>query len=516
MASATQAPRQVTEAPRLVARGIVKRFHGNVALDGVDFDLRRGEVHGLVGENGAGKSTLIKILTGVQPPDEGEIVYEGRKVAFASPNEAQRAGVTAIYQEINLAPNLSAAENIFIGNEPLTRLRTVDWRRMREQAKALLERYGIDVDFRRPVGELGLAAQQMVAIVRALSQNGQTIVMDEPTSSLTHREVDRLLDTIGQVAATGASVIYISHRLDELFRVAHRVTVLRDGRRILTEAMTSLTRGALVEAMLGRADIRQLDAVRDARPAVERTGALHVEGLSSAPRVAEASLAVKAGEIVGLAGLQGSGRTETMRTIFGADAKSSGEISIDGAPLDSPSPRTALARGLAYLPEDRKADGIVPGLSLRENLTLILLPRLSRFGLVSSARETALVDEFIRRLGIRAANADIPIRHLSGGNQQKVLIARLLCADPKYLLLDDPMRGIDIGAKGEIERLIVELSGMGLGVLMTSSELEEVIGVSDRIVVIRDGATRGGIARDEASFETVAAAIASDTAEPAR
>jgi galactofuranose transport system ATP-binding protein len=505
-----------TQAPRLAARDIVKRFHANVALDGVDFDLRRGEVHGLVGENGAGKSTLIKILTGVQPPDAGEIVYEGRKVTFASPSEAQRAGVTAIYQEINLAPNLSAAENIFIGNEPLTRLRTVDWRRMREEAKALLDRYGIDIDFRPPVGELGLAAQQMVAIVRALSQNGQTIVMDEPTSSLTHREVDRLLDTVGQIAATGASVIYISHRLDELFRVAHRVTVLRDGRRILTEATTSLTRAGLVEAMLGRADIRQLDAVRNARPAVEREGALEVEGLSSAPRVADASLAIKAGEIVGLAGLQGSGRTETMRTIFGADAKLAGAVRIDGAPFNAQSPRLALARGLGYLPEDRKADGIIPGLSLRENLTLILLPRLSRLGIVSHARETALVDEFIRRLGVRAANADIPIRHLSGGNQQKVLIARLLCADPKYLLLDDPMRGIDIGAKSEIERLIVELSGMGLGVLMTSSELEEVIGVSDRIVVMRDGATRGDIARDQASFETVAASIASERAEPAQ
>ena len=251
-------------------------------------------------------------------------------------------------------------------------------------------------------------------------------------------------------------------------------------------------------------------------PRLSERAPLRSRDVSSAPRVADASLAIKAGEIVGLAGLQGSGRTETMRTIFGADAKSAGAVSIDGAPFNAQSPRLALARGLGYLPEDRKADGIIPGLSLRENLTLILLPRLSRLGIVSHARETALVDEFIRRLGVRAANADIPIRHLSGGNQQKVLIARLLCADPKYLLLDDPMRGIDIGAKSEIERLIVELSGMGLGVLMTSSELEEVIGVSDRIVVMRDGATRGGIARDQASFETVAASIASERAEPAQ
>lgn len=494
----------------LSARGIVKRFHGTVALHNVDFDLNRGEVHGLVGENGAGKSTLIKILTGVQSADAGAISYEGREVNFRTPREAQRAGIASIYQEVNLVPTLGAAENIFAGSEPLNRWGMIDWRRMRDEAVAALERYAIAVDPFRPVGELGLATQQMVAIVRALMQGGQTLVMDEPTSSLTHREVDQLMATIAQITASGISVIYISHRLDELFRLANRITVLRDGRRILTEQTNALTRASLVEAMLGRADVRQLDGARAARPVIGNAQSLTVTALSRPPRVAEVSLTVGAGEIVGLAGLQGSGRTESMRLIFGAESAAAGGISLNGNDVSSATPARSLRRGLAYLPEDRKADGIVPGLSLRENLTLILLPRLSRFGMLSRRREHALVNDFIARLGIRAAHADIPIRDLSGGNQQKVLIARLLCTNPKYLMLDDPMRGIDIGAKAEIEHLIVELSGEGLGVLMCSSELAEVTGISDRIVVIRDGQSRGEIDREGASFDEVAAAMAAD------
>jgi ribose transport system ATP-binding protein len=499
---------------RLAAQGIVKRFHGVLALDGVDFDVRAGEAHGLVGENGAGKSTLIKVLTGVHRPDSGAVTFEGRPVDFRSPHEAQAAGIASIYQEINLIPTLSAAENIFIGSEPTTRLGMVDWRAMRNSTAALLDRYGIAVDLRRPVGELGLAAQQMVAIARALSQGGKLIIMDEPTSALTHREFDQLLAITTQVCATGVSVIYISHRLEELFRLTQRITVLRDGKRIITEETSKLTRNTLVEAMLGRADIRQLDDARAARPAVEAPKALIVDAVSRPPKVAAATLAVASGEIVGLAGLQGSGRTEIMRLIFGADARSSGSVAIDDDAVPA-SPAEALRRGVVYLPEDRKADGIIPGLSLRENMTLIVLPMLTRMGIVARGKEHALVEIFIERLGIRAASADIPVRDLSGGNQQKVLIARLLCTDPAFLLLDDPMRGIDVGAKAEIERLIIALSGQGLGVLMTSSELEEVLGLGDRIVVVRDGETRGVLDHAAASFANVASAIAGDEIRPA-
>jgi len=493
--------------PRVAMRGITKRFHGVLALDQVELIVQPAEVHAIVGENGAGKSTLIKILTGVHAPDMGEIRIDGEPVAFRDPHDAQSAGIATIYQEVNLVPTLSAAENICLGREPRTRFGTISWGGMARMASEQLGRYGIGVDVRRPVEELGLAAQQMIAIVRALSIGGRIIVMDEPTSALTHREVDLLMEMVVQIRAEGISVIYISHRLDELFRIGDSVTVLRDGKRVLAAPIGDLTRTSLVNAMLGRELVRAHGERRE-RAHAEADEALTAAHVSRAPRVSEADLRVGRGEIVGLAGLQGSGRTEIMRLIFGADQRDGGNVSITGRGELPAAPAASLARGLAYLPEDRKADGIVPDLSLRENMTLIVLPTLTRLGVVSRGRERALVEAFIKRLGIRAASADIAIRDLSGGNQQKVLIARLLCSDPRYLLLDDPMRGIDVGAKAEIERLIVGLADAGLGVLVTSSELEEVLGLADRIVIVRDGRTTGEIARAEASFDAVAGAIA--------
>ena len=336
--------------------------------------------------------------------------------------------------------------------------------------------------------------------------------MDEPTSALTHREVDHLMRIIGQIRADGVTVLYISHRLDELFRIADSVTVLRDGKRIMTADITGLTKVDIIEAMLGRKVVRAENSGRSIPLGSAGRPALEAAGVSRLPRVTEASVRVAAGEIVGLAGLQGSGRTELMRLIFGADERETGRVTIGGEEALA-APGAALARGIAYLAEDRKADGIIPDLSLRENLTLIVLPRLARLGIVRRGRERIIVDEFIRRLGIRAASPEIRVRDLSGGNQQKVLIARLLCADPKFLLLDDPMRGIDVGAKAEIERLIVTLADSELGVLVTSSELEEVLSLADRIVVLRDGRTVRELRRGQGTFDAVARAIAGDAVE---
>jgi ribose transport system ATP-binding protein len=490
-------------------RAVSKRFHGVVALDSVDFAVRAGEVHALVGENGAGKSTLIKLLTGVYRPDAGDILLGGKRVAFATPHAAQAAGIATIYQEVNLVPTLSAAENIFLGREPRTRWRIVNWARMRRDAEAHLQRYGIAADVTVPIAELGLATQQMIAIARALSLGGSVIVMDEPTSALTHREVDQLMGMTDRIRGEGVSVIYISHRLDELFRIADRITVLRDGRRVLTAAMSEISRGELVTAMLGR-ELAHVEQRGRQPPLAGDKPALTVTALSRAPRVRAATLTIRPGEIVGLAGLQGSGRTELMRLIFGADECDGGTVQVGGAARPARSPAQALAAGIAYLPEDRKADGIIPDLSLRENMTLVVLPMLTRLGIVARGREQAIVERFIARLGIRAASPDIRIRDLSGGNQQKVLIARLLCSDPSFLMLDDPMRGIDVGAKAEILRLIFELADGGQGVLVASSELHEVLALADRVAVVRDGQIVGELARGEASFDTVATMIAAE------
>ncbi len=488
--------------------GISKRFDGVVALDGVDFDLRPGEVHALVGENGAGKSTLVKILTGAHAPDHGEIEVAGARAAFRTPAEAQAAGIATIHQEIHLVPTMNAVANIHLGREPRGRFGLIDRPRMRREAGALIARYGVATEIDRPVGDLGLAAQQMIAIVRALSLGGRVLVMDEPTSALTHREVEHLLAITRRVQAEGVGVVYISHRLDEIFRLADRVTVLRDGRRILTEPVGALDRTRLVAAMLGRASGV---AARERRAAASAEPLLEARDLAREPRVVAASVSVARGAVVGLAGLQGSGRTEFMRLLFGADRSSGGTVTLGGRPGPA-SPAAALARGLGYLPEDRKADGIVPDLSVRENLSLVLLPRLARAGVVDRRAEREVVARFMTELGVKAASPETRIRDLSGGNQQKVMIARLLCAEPKALLLDDPMRGIDVGAKADIAALILRLADAGLGVLLTSSELEEVIGLSDRIVVMRDGRTVGALEGAAASFDAVAAAIVRDEA----
>ena len=495
----------------LAVRGVTKRFAGVLALDDVSLDFAPGEVHALVGENGAGKSTLIKLLTGVYAPDEGQVVYRGEPVTFARPLDAQAAGISTIYQEVNLVPLLSVAGNLFLGHEPTNALGLVDFGRMAREARLTLARYGIDVDVTRPVREFGLGVQQMVAVARAISADHRVVIMDEPTSSLEPREVDRLIEVVERLRRDGVSVVYVSHRLDEVYRLCDTVSVLRDGRLVHTGPVSQITRLELVSKMLGRpmAEVARArtrfsghDLARDARPVLRATG------LTRRRVLEHVSVEALEGEVVGLAGLLGSGRSETAKAIYGAQPLDGGSVEIDGVPIRMGSPRAALAAGVALIPEDRKADGIIPSLSVRDNIVLAALPRLSRAGFVSDGRQDALVEGLMTRLRIKAASPDQRVGELSGGNQQKVLLARVLCTSPRVLILDDPTRGIDIGAKAEIQALVSELSETGLAVLLISSELEEVVEGADRIVVLRDGAVVGELAGDDVTQEGVMALIA--------
>ncbi|HEX2779654.1 MAG TPA: sugar ABC transporter ATP-binding protein, partial [Gemmatimonadaceae bacterium] len=477
----------------LAMEGIVKRFAGVTALQNVALSLHPGEVHALVGENGAGKSTLIKIMTGAYRRDEGRMWLAGEEVDFRSPAEAQRAGVTAVHQEIHLLGYRSVAENIFLGREP-RRFGLLDWRRMNDGAREVLQQIGLDVDPRAIVGTLSTARQQMVAIARGISLGAKVLVLDEPTSSLTAREVGVLYDLVRRLQSSGVAIVYISHRFDELYEICERVTVLRDGALVATRELAGLDRVDLVCMMLGktREQLRGHTSAGRRSPAPgDGPPIVRTEHLARRPRLHDVSLEVGSGEIVGLAGLLGSGRTETARTIFGADPVDAGSVHSGTRELRLRGPRDAMAARFAFLSEDRKADGIIPELSVRENLTLAALPQLTRFGVVDRAAQRRIVDGFIARLGIRASSADQKIRDLSGGNQQKVLLARWLCTKPALLILDEPTRGIDVGAKGEIQALVEELASDGLGVLMISSELEELVDASTRVVVLRDGRSVG-------------------------
>jgi monosaccharide-transporting ATPase len=503
--------------------GITKRFGAATALDRVNFELEQGEVHALVGENGAGKSTLMKILTGAYHRDAGTVQVEGRPVHFDTPADAQAAGVCAVHQEIHLLGHRTVAENVFLGREPL-RLGFVDWTRMNDEAGSLLQGLGLDIDPRATVGALNTARQQMVAIARGISLGAKVLVLDEPTSSLSPREVTILYDLVGRLKAQGTGIVYISHRFDELYAICDRVTVLRDGRLVGTRTLASLDRLDLVCLMLGKSR----DALREgttgfhehrtngvARP--DQQPLLRTEHVASGSKLRDVTIEVRPGEIVGLAGLLGSGRTETARAVFGADARLGGAVFMHGERVDPRDPDDAIRLGIGFVTEDRKAEGIIPELSIRENLTLAALPTLTRFGIVSRSRQREIVERYMTRLGIKAASPDQRIRELSGGNQQKVLLARWLCTDPRLLILDEPTRGIDIGAKGEIQRLVNELAEQGLGVLMISSELEELTEGSSRVVVLRDGCNVAELTGDAVSATAIIHAMAEESpaaAEP--
>ncbi len=496
-------------APLLTMHGINKRFAGIPALRGAELAVDKGEVHALIGQNGAGKSTLIKILTGYYAKDAGEIVFDGRPVAFGSPQEAQAAGISTIYQEINLVPYRSVAENICLGREK-RRFGLLDWPAMHAEARALLARFHIDIDVRRPLMTYPTAVQQMVAIARAIGFDARLVIMDEPTSSLDEREVEVLFGVIRQLKAAGVSVIFVSHKLDELYAVCDRVTIMRDGRTVQVAPMAELSRLDLVTAMLGRELTQVLSEEHDAGDAARdtREPVLAVRNLAAGRKVRDVGFEVRPGEIVGLAGLLGAGRTESVRAVFGADRPDSGTVRFMDSENAIAKPSDAIRAGMGFCSEDRKLEGIIPDMSVRENLTLALMPQLARRGIVDEARSREVVDRFIKRLGIRCSGPEQRIRELSGGNQQKVLLARWLCMNPRLLILDEPTRGIDVGAKAEILSLIRELAGQGLGVVMISSELEEIVEAASRIFVLRDGRTVAELEGDAVNERTVMAAMA--------
>ncbi len=490
---------------------INKRFPGSVALADANLHVARGEVHALIGENGAGKSTIIKVLTGAYHRDSGTIHFDGRDVNFQSPEQAQANGISTIYQEINLIPYRTVTENIFLGREHY-RWGILDWRRMHREAAQLLQRFKVQVDVTQPLNSYTIATQQMVAIARAISFQSKLVIMDEPTSSLSDDEVQVLFDVIRQLKAENIAVLFVSHRLDELYAICESVTIMRDGQTVEERTLAGLPKIELVAKMLGR----EIGTVQHegqtsfdvGRHRVQADVILATHDLHHGRQLQGASLSVRAGEIVGLAGLLGSGRSETARAIFGADSVDRGEVAVGGERVHFASPTDAVKAGIGFCSEDRKADGIIPDLSVRENLTLAALPTLTHSGIVSRQQQQAIVERFIKRLGIKTAGPDQKIRELSGGNQQKVLLARWLCLNPRLLLLDEPTRGIDVGAKAEIQKLIEELAEQGLGVLLISSELEELLEGSDRVVVMRDGRSVAEIPHAQISQDAILKAMA--------
>ncbi|WP_035487081.1 sugar ABC transporter ATP-binding protein [Geminicoccus roseus] len=501
----------IVRDPLLSMRGIDKSFGHVPALIDASLEVEAGEVMALIGQNGAGKSTMIKVLNGYFPKDAGEITFAGQPWSVTSPQMAQQGGISTIFQEINLIPLRSVTENIYLGREFKKWGGLLDWKRMHEGASALLRQFDIQVDVRRPLHEFSTAVQQMVAIARAVSCEAKLVIMDEATSSLDEHEVAILFQTIRQLKAQGVAVVFVSHKLDELYEICDRVTVMRDGRTVAVSPMTEMTKLELVATMLGRdlAEVTKRGATAFAGGAHAIGGELlDADGLAAGHRVRNVSLSIRQGEIVGLAGLLGSGRTETARAIFGADHPDEGIIRYQGSAVRFSEPIDAIKAGLGFCSEDRKHEGIIPAMSVRENLTLALLPSLSRSGIVDEARQRQVVDRFIKEIGIKCASPEQPIRELSGGNQQKVLLARWLCMNPKLLILDEPTRGIDVGAKAEIQRLIRKLAEEGLGVLMISSELEEIVEGADRVFVLRDGRNVAQLDKDAISEPALMDAMA--------
>ena len=498
-------------APILQMTGITKAFTGVTALDAVDFRLFPGEVHALLGENGAGKSTLLKVLTGVMQIDAGKIEFKGTPVRFSSPLEAQHAGISAVYQEVNLCPNLSVAENMYIGREP-RRLGRIQWRAMRRAATEALERVDVHVDVSALLSTYSLAVQQMVAIARAIDISAEVLILDEPTSSLDRGEVDQLFSLIRQLTSEGIAVVFVSHFLDQVFEIADRITVLRNGLLVGEWEAAELSRLELVTNMLGR-ELSTLEALerkpRAALDALEATTpVLEASAVGRKGAVWPFDLALHQGEVVGLAGLLGSGRTEVARLIFGADRPDSGQLSFEGKPVTIRSPRAATSHGMAFCPENRRTEGLVEDLTVRENIVLALQAARGWTRSIPRKRQDELVDHWIRVLDIRVANAEQPVGTLSGGNQQKVLLARWLITEPKLLILDEPTRGIDVGAKTEIQRLVVSLCDDGLSVLFISAEIEEVLRLSHKVAVLRDRRIVAELANEGVTVETLLHTIA--------
>lgn len=497
------------EGAVLEMRGICKYFPGVKALQNVDFTLREGEIHALMGENGAGKSTLIKVLTGVYEKDGGEIHIKGHQgaVSIRSPQDAQNAGISTVYQEITLCPNLTVAENMYIGR---TKGSLTSWRKMNAGAAKLLENLGIPAKPNQQLGSCSIAVQQMVAIARAVDMDCKVLILDEPTSSLDEQEVAKLFTLMRDLRAKGVGIIFVTHFLDQVYEVCDRITVLRDGQLVGEYVIEELPRVQLVSKMLGKelddmASIRRED---DTAQVDGDTPVLEAQGLSSVEGIKPFDFHIQKGEVNGFTGLLGSGRSECVRAIFGADKKTGGTVMMDGQKVTINKPLDAMKLGIGYLPEDRKRDGIVGDLSVRDNIILALQVMKGFLKPISRAQAEAFADEYIRLLEIKTASSDTPIKQLSGGNQQKVILARWLLTHPKYLILDEPTRGIDVGTKIEIQKLVLQLASEGKSVTFISSEIDEMLRTCSRLVVMRDRRVVGELSGDDLNQTKIMATIA--------
>jgi galactofuranose transport system ATP-binding protein len=488
-------------------RNISKAFSGVKALDDVSLTLRSGEIHALMGENGAGKSTLIKVLTGVHERDIGTIEFEGREISPKSPKDAEAHGISTVYQEVNLIPTLSVAENILLGRQP-KKFGVLQWSAMRQQAVRALERLGLKLDVTRELRSCSIALQQMVAIARALDVRAKLLILDEPTSSLDEQECAALFAVMRRLRDERLAIVFVTHFLDQVYAVTDRITVLRNGGLVGEFETAKLPRLELIGKMLGREVNDEVRMTKEEPKHSSLPRFLEAKALGRRGAMQPIDLHIAEGEVVGLAGLLGSGRTETARMIFGVDRPDSGEVRVQGEAVSFSSPREAIRRGLAFCSEDRKAEGIIPNLSVRENIILALQASRGPARLLPRADQMQIADHYIRLLNIKAASAETPIRHLSGGNQQKVLLARSLALQPRLIILDEPTRGIDVGAKAEIEKLVTSLREKGLSVLFISSELEEVVRVSQRVLVLRDRRKVGELSGAELSEQGVMSLIA--------
>lgn len=486
--------------PILKLDKIEKAFPGVKALDGASVNVYPAKVMALLGENGAGKSTLMKVLTGIYQMDKGSIEYQGKAVRFTDPRHSQLSGISIIHQELNLLPELSIAENIFLGREKTTVFGAISWPKMYQEADALLQRLNVKHSSRERLGNLSLGEQQMVEIAKALSFKSQVIIMDEPTDALTDTETASLFDVIRELREEGCGVVYISHRLKEIFEICDDITVLRDGKFIAETPVSEIDEDSLIEMMVGR----RLEELYPRIPITNGARSLEVKNLC-AEGVKDVSFGLNQGEILGVCGLMGAGRTELMKVIYGALTRSSGEVLLAGKKINANTPKQALDSGIAYISEDRKGDGLILGLSVKENMSLCSLADLSKGLQIEHAVETASVSEFIRLFNVKTPSQNQIIGNLSGGNQQKVAIAKGLMTDPKVLILDEPTRGVDVGAKKEIYQLINEFKAKGMSIILVSSEMPEVLGMSDRILVMHEGRISGEFNADDANQETLMA-----------
>ena len=467
-------------------RGITIEFPGVKALDGVDFSLREGEIHSLLGENGAGKSTLIKCINGVNRKDSGVILLDGKEINPSGPYDAMQLGISTVFQEVNLCPNLSVAENIFVGRQPMKH-NQIDWKEINRRAEELMSRFHLDIDVTRPLSYYSTAIQQMTAIARAVDVQAKILILDEPTSSLDENEVQLLFSVMRELKASGMGIIFITHFLDQIYAVSDRMTILRNGHLVGTYDINELGKVELVTKMVGK-DMDVIFSLKRADVSPDAPIMLKAEHIGDSSKIDDISITLKKGELIGFAGLLGSGRTETAEMLFGASRAVHGEISVDGQNVSIKTPFDAIKSEIAFCPEDRKRDGIIGDLSIRENIMLAVQSRKGFMHPMTRQEQTELADKYIALLGIATPDCEKKAGELSGGNQQKVILARWMAASPKVLILDEPTRGIDIGAKAEIQRLMLEMCGEGVSVIFISSELDEIIRCSNRIIIMRDRA----------------------------